>query len=196
VALEVALGFTGFFAGFREPLVLAVVALTEVFDRRRASHWLSVAVLVIVMAAASVTWMAVRNTYRSEVIEVQSLASSKSARLSRIIDLGSGFFNSDAGEMKTAADKLVDRLWCVYYPALAVARVPSVVPHTGGSILREAVEHILTPRVFFPDKPIVTSDSELVRRYAGVWVAGVEQNTSIAFGYAAESYVDFGVPMM
>src|SRR5439155_11151925 len=61
---------------------------------------------------------------------------------------------------------------------------------------REAVEHILTPRVFFPDKPIVTSDSELVRRYAGVWVAGVEQNTSIAFGYAAESYVDFGVPMM
>jgi NhaP-type Na+/H+ and K+/H+ antiporter len=27
-------------------------------------------------------------------------------------------------------------------------------------------------------------------------VAGVEENTSIAFGYAAESYVDFGVPLM
>src|SRR5262249_33731458 len=35
-----------------------------------------------------------------------------------------------------------------------------------------------------------------VRKYSGVMVAGAEQNTSIAFGYAAEAYVDFGVPMM
>jgi hypothetical protein len=27
-------------------------------------------------------------------------------------------------------------------------------------------------------------------------VAGAEQNTSIAFGYAIESYIDFGIPMM
>jgi hypothetical protein len=52
------------------------------------------------------------------------------------------------------------------------------------------------PRVFFPDKPEVGSDSELVRRYSGVWVAGAAQDTDIAFGYAAESYIDFGVPMM
>jgi hypothetical protein len=36
----------------------------------------------------------------------------------------------------------------------------------------------------------------MVRKYAGVFVAGVEQNTSIAFGYAIESYIDFGVPWM
>jgi xanthosine utilization system XapX-like protein len=29
-----------------------------------------------------------------------------------------------------------------------------------------------------------------------VWVAGTDENTSIAFGYAAESYLDFGVPLM
>jgi hypothetical protein len=29
-----------------------------------------------------------------------------------------------------------------------------------------------------------------------VWVAGPESGTSIAFGYAAESYVDFGIPWM
>ena len=27
-------------------------------------------------------------------------------------------------------------------------------------------------------------------------MAGAEQNTSVAFGYAAESYVDFGLPLM
>jgi hypothetical protein len=36
----------------------------------------------------------------------------------------------------------------------------------------------------------------MVRKYSGVWVAGEDQLTDIAFGYAAESYVDFGVPMM
>ena len=29
-----------------------------------------------------------------------------------------------------------------------------------------------------------------------MWVAGTQEGTSIAFGYAIESYVDFGVPLM
>src|SRR5438445_12763034 len=36
----------------------------------------------------------------------------------------------------------------------------------------------------------------MVRKYSGVWVAGEKEHTNIAFGYAAESYVDFGVPLM
>jgi hypothetical protein len=52
------------------------------------------------------------------------------------------------------------------------------------------------PRAFFPDKGILPSESEKVRKYAGVWVAGSETNTSFAFGYVAESYVDFGWPLM
>ena len=52
------------------------------------------------------------------------------------------------------------------------------------------------PRLLFPDKPYIASDSQMVRKYSGVIVAGEEQNTDIAFGYAAESYVDYGVPGM
>ena len=40
------------------------------------------------------------------------------------------------------------------------------------------------------------SDSEKVRNYSNVRVAGRESNTSIAFGYSAESYIDFGMPLM
>ena len=40
------------------------------------------------------------------------------------------------------------------------------------------------------------ADSEMVTQYSGVWVAGAKEGTNIAFGYAAESYVDFGVPLM
>jgi len=196
LTLEVARGFTGFFAGFREPLVLGFIVLLEVFDRRRAAHWATLVTVVVVMATASLMWMGVRTTYRAEYLEADSLAGSQSARLNRISDLGSSFFKSDVSEIKATADNLVDRVWAIYYPALAVERVPRQVPHTGGSLLWTAVQHVLTPRVFFPEKPDLISDSELVRHYSGVWVAGSEQNTSIAFGYAAESYIDFGIPIM
>jgi hypothetical protein len=87
-------------------------------------------------------------------------------------------------------------MWVVYYPALAVSRVPSVWPHTDGSIMLEALQHILSPRVFFPTKVELRNDSEMVRKYSGVWVASTESGTSIAFGYAGESYIDFGLPWM
>lgn len=55
---------------------------------------------------------------------------------------------------------------------------------------------VVTPRILFPDKGALLSDSEMVRTYSGVFVAGAEQGTSIAFGYAAEAYLDFGLPSM
>jgi hypothetical protein len=47
-----------------------------------------------------------------------------------------------------------------------------------------------------PNKAALPSSSDEVRKYAGVWVRGRESNTSIAFGYVGESYVDFGIPWM
>src|SRR5580765_1376101 len=44
VGIEIVLGITGFFAGFREPIVLAVLAVLEVFDRRSGKHWVALAV--------------------------------------------------------------------------------------------------------------------------------------------------------
>src|SRR5262249_62266266 len=45
LAVEVAFGFTGYFAGFREPLMMAAVALVSIFDSRRGKHWLVLWVL-------------------------------------------------------------------------------------------------------------------------------------------------------
>ncbi|MFN2508810.1 MAG: hypothetical protein ABR589_08565, partial [Chthoniobacterales bacterium] len=54
-----------------------------------------------------------------------------------------------------------------------------------------AIEHVLKPRLFFPDKAAI-DDSERTSQYTGMEVAGAEQGTSIGIGYFAESYVDFG----
>lgn len=196
VSGEIVLGITGFFAGFREPVVLAVLAVLEIFDRRNKRHWLAIGVGGAAAVALGLLWMSIRTEYRKEYVEVDKFQASRSARVERIGSLTSGFINSESTDLWRATDTLVDRLWTVYYPALALARVPRVLPHTNGAIVGAAMVHIVTPRVFFPNKAELPSDSEEVRKYSGVFVAGRETNTSIAFGYAPEAYIDFGIPLM
>jgi hypothetical protein len=194
LGVEVVLGFTGYFAGFREPLILAFLALLEVFDARSVSQWMRMAALAVVMLAAGVVWIGIRTSYRAEVGD--DLSQSRAERLERVGTLSSEWFVSEMDSMTEDVDELVERLWAIYYPALAVARVPEVLPHENGAILLAALTHLVTPRVLFPEKGVLASDSEMVRKYSGIFVASSEENTSIAFGYAAESYVDFGIPLM
>ena len=191
---EVVLGVSGFFAGFREPLVMAVVALFEIFKPRRLQHWVVLGTFATVMLVVSVMWMSVRVEYRKE-FDNETFARSKGAQVNRMAALSTGWWQ-DEHEVTNDTDRLVDRLWVIYYPALAVSRVPAVLPHTNGSITFGALQHILSPRVFFPTKAELQNDSEMVRKYSGVYVAGTAEGTTIAFGYGAESYIDFGLPWM
>jgi hypothetical protein len=196
VSIEVVMGITGFFAGFRDPVVLAVLAVLEIFDRKNTRHWIALGVAVAGISVLGLVWMGIRSDYRKEYVEMDQFQNSRSARVNRVEDLTSNFFKNDPSNIWRTADALVDRMWTIYYPALAIARVPSEVPYTDGSILGAALIHIVTPRVFFPNKPMLDSDSDEVRKYANVRVAGREVNTSIAFGYSAEAYIDFGLPWM
>ena len=196
VTIEIVLGITGFFAGFREPIVLAVLAVLEIFERRNARHWMALVVASVAIMALGVLWMGIRRDYRKEYVAMDQFSASRSARVTRVEDLTTSFLQNDAEGIWTTTDILVDRMWTVYYPALALKRVPTVFPHTDGAILGAALAHIVTPRIFFPNKGELPSDSDEVRKYSGVHVAGREVNTSIAFGYSAEAFIDFGVPLM
>ncbi|HEX6985428.1 MAG TPA: hypothetical protein VF170_08625, partial [Planctomycetaceae bacterium] len=192
---EIVFGFTSYFAGFREGIFLAILAAVERFDYRRRSHWGLVGALGAVLVFCGLLWTGVKGEYRREW-HSEAFQQSATARLLRIKDLSFEWISSPVSKKIETTDQLVDRLWAVYYPALAVERVPKELPHEDGQILLAAVRHVAMPRLFFPDKEALVSDSEFVRKYSGVWVAGPEDGVSIAFGYVAESYVDFGIPVM
>jgi hypothetical protein len=194
VALELMLGMIGFFAEFREPLFIAVVVVAEQFDHRRVSHWLSVATVGCVMLLTGVLWIGIRSPLREYADQLSTL--SLKERIDYSATLAQNWFNGSAENKLDAVDTFIDRMWDVYYPALALARVPSVLPHTDGALMTAALQHVLTPRILVPDKQDVESDSLQVRRFAGVWVAGPEQNTTISFGYPIQSYIDYGIPGM
>ena len=193
--LEVAIGFTGYFAGFREPLIMGAIAVFEVFDRRDIRHWAFAVALAVILGVSSLIWISVRDQMRQDIDEAV-VSTSRMERFDRVRALSSGLFTQQASDYIGATNILVDRLWAIKYPAMAMDRVPAAIPHTDGQITRDALTHIVTPRFLFPEKPDLISDSELVRKYAGAKVAGAESNTSIAFGYVAESYVDYGLPWM
>jgi hypothetical protein len=199
---EIVLGSTGYFAGFREPIMIAAVVLLGVFDRRRAKHWLVLGMLGVLAVVLGLLWTGVRKEFRQD-FHNEVFAQSREARLRRIAELTSSWTDRARGDLPWNLEQLVDRLWAIPYPALALERVPALVPHENGAILWRALVHLATPRLIFSGKPELESDSESVFKYAGVLVAGAgprisgaDAGTSIAFGYAGEAYVDFGVPLM
>ena len=196
LGFEVLVGFSGYFAGFREAEVLVFLAILEILQPRQVRHWVALVLVLILAGCTAILWLSIRTEVRTAINADESIAESQVARLRFAQTLSFKQFEIFSGGFWPACDNLVGRLWSVPLPARALARVPSVLPHEHGAILGAALKQIVMPRLFFPDKANLPSDSEEVRKYAGVWVAGPEQNTSIAFGYAAESYVDFGIPWM
>ena len=196
LAFEVLIGFSGYFAGFREGEVLVFMAILEILHPRRVRHWLALALVLILAGCTAILWLAIRTDIRAAVDTDETMAESQAARLRFAETISSKQITVFSDGFWPACDHLVSRMWTIPLPARVLNRVPSVLPHEQGAILKAALTHVVTPRIFFPDKQSLPSDSEEVRKYAGVWVAGPEQNTSIAFGYAAESYVDFGIPWM
>jgi len=194
VVLELALGMIGFFAEFREPLFIAVVVVAEQFDYRRAAHWVSFVVVGAVMLVTGVIWIGIRSPLRSYAEQLSTL--SVTDRLAYTANMAQNLLASNGESKLDTVDQFIDRMWDVYYPALALERVPSVVPHTNGAMMSAALQHVVTPRILVPDKADVESDSLQVRRFAGVMVAGPEQGTTISFGYPIQSYIDYGMPIM
>ncbi len=190
LSVELVMGFTGYFATFRESLVFIALAIGGAARPRRASTWLSYALVGSLAFGAALVWTAIKPVVR----ESWSNDLSTTQRLDNVTaELGPAIRNA---QWEVRVDELISRMWMIYYPTLAYERVPSTVPFEGGKLLRGAVLNVVMPRMFFPDKGILPSESDKVRKYAGIWVAGRESKTSFAFGYAAESYVDFGVPWM
>ena len=196
LAFEIALGLASYFASFREVIIIAALALLEAFDRRRLSHWLIGVGICLSMGLTSLMWTGIKVEYREAQDQDVILAASRDQKVRLVEQLAGEWLQRGAPAVQASVRKSVDRIWQVYYPSFVLKRVPRVVAHTGGSFILNAIIHVFTPRFFFADKGDLSSDSDKVRRYAGLNVAGAERNTSIAFGYVAESYVDFGSPLM
>lgn len=152
--------------------------------------------LVAPIAAGLILWLGIlwsggiKQEWR-DLIWADDLVLSPIERLDRLSSITSEAVSGEGtGDgVGTLAQRLSSGF---YYLSLVIPRVPRLLPHENGELTMQAIRNATMPRFLFPNKPNLSNDSDIVRKYAGIWVAGAEQKTSVGLGYIGEFYIDFG----
>lgn len=189
--LEMLIGISGFFAEYKTAIYVLFLVFLAVRGKSQTTRLATLAGLLVLGLGTSILWTAVKGDYREYVSEgtgQQIVARSWTDRLDKLAVEAD---NLNLADTIQAADALASRIAYVDFFAATLINVPKYEPHTDGTFLLDALIHLVTPRLLFPNKPSL-SDNEVVLTYAGVPISAPGSGTSIGLGYLGELYVDFG----
>ena len=191
---EIAYSFGGFFAGFRLPLFVTLLAVASVPIGRSIRRPVLLGVLAVATLYIAVLWQAIKPEYREYVSQdsgAQAVLVDREAQIAKLSELVAEV-NVDV--LERGAEAFAVRFAYVDMLAYTLGHVPDARPHTDGQLMADAFAHVLMPRMFFPDKAII-DDTAFTKEYTGLAMHSVEA-TSISIGYVGDAYIDFGVPGM
>jgi hypothetical protein len=197
VIVEVLLSFSGFWAAFKDYILVAIGAYLMFSPRLSLKTYFILSFVFLISLFLAVVWTYSKGEYRKYltggertqlIVEQDNLTN-----IQKFYEIAQRDFSSEnfKENFLIGLENLVYRVSYVEFLALTMKQVPTYIPHENGNLLINALEHILKPRILFPDKKPIY-DSELTSKYTGVQFAGAEQGTSFSLGTVAESYVDFG----
>jgi hypothetical protein len=197
IVLEIILSFSGFWAAFKDYILVALGAFFLFTPKISFKSFLVTLSISILTLFISVIWTYSKVEYRkyltggerSQII-VQENQLNNLFKFIEIVqeDFSQEKFNSN---FSVGLENLIYRISYVEFLALTIKQVPNHIPHENGELLKNAFEHVFKPRFLFPDKKPIF-DSELTSKYTGIQFAGAEQGVSFSLGTVAESYIDFG----
>lgn len=177
VIAEILIGSTGGWANYKEGFFVILIALARTSGHLNLRQ-LSVSLIgTATILYLSLAWTAVKIEFRATIQGSDAWTSVKW--------LAGKYFGGQI-DMSAAAITLLDRVGYNKFYAM----VMSINPQGIDGIYQRAIVHILTPRILFPDKAIL-SDSAQTALALG-W--NIQQGTSIGLGYVAQSHIDFGFP--
>jgi hypothetical protein len=194
--VEVAAGFLSFFATFRMPVFLLALAVGAGTVRVRARHLAGFVAVAALALYLGVVWSAIKGEYRTVLNRGTGEQIVDVGRGAQVAELARLFGTVDRTVLEGGLERLVDRVGYIDYFAYSLEHVPALRPHENGRLWRQAVGHVLQPRLFFPGKAELESDTRVAERYTGLDLMSWTETTSVALGMHAEAYVDFGLPWM
>jgi hypothetical protein len=197
VIVEVLLSFSGFWAAFKDYVIVALGGYLIFSPRLSLKNYLLLFIVLVFSLTIAVVWTFSKGEYRkfltggerSQLI-VQQHQIANISKFSEIVqkDFSPKNFKQSFSE---GLENLIYRVSYIEFLAMTMNQVPVFLPYENGRLLQNAVEHIIKPRILFPNKKPIY-DSELTSKYTGRKFAGAEEGTSFSLGTVAESYVDFG----
>ena len=188
---EIVVGFSGYFAEFRTPLIIMGLAAICIPRTVRPKDYAAFVVVLLLGVLLASFWSQVKNDYRGVANQgsgQQEVTASLGARQGYLIDQATSFNQSSLLE---GFDKLLFRLSYIDFLASTIAYVPSYLPHEAGAHTGSALLYAMEPRALFPNKPPTPPDSDVTAYYTGLQVNNYG-GTSISIGYVGELYIDFG----
>jgi hypothetical protein len=189
--LEVVTGI-GYFSDFKTVFFFAALIFFSLHFRLKAKTTMMVSLIAAVLIFLSLVWISIKHEYRdylNQGTNQQVVLVSPSERLTAFAGMARELTLSD---LATNSKTLFMRIAYVDFFAASMDYVPRVRQHTNGALFWRAMVHILVPRLLYPSKPVLASDSDLTMEFTGLTMAGGDTGTSISLGYVAENYIDFG----
>jgi hypothetical protein len=191
-AFEILLGFTSFFADFRVVFFVLAVSYLMVRPRISARMIASVGTLSCLLLSLAAIWSVVKSDYRSFQNRGTGVQASMVDAWDKIDKLSELVGDIDTERFLGGFDTLAKRVEYTQFFGFVTQNVPTYIPYDDGGLWGAAIYHVITPRLFFPDKAELTADKDNTIRYTGLRFAGSGPNTEIPLGYMSESYIDFG----
>jgi hypothetical protein len=195
LAVELAIGFLGFFSEFKTVLIVMLLAAVAAPSAPRDIKAWFAGVAITLMLLLGIVWSSIKLEYREFISQGTGEQVILVSRSDQIDELARLVLDMDARQFEIGVEKLVDRLSYVYFLSAVMDMVPEFRPYEYGGLWGDAMYRALVPRLLDPDKPIV-DDSERTMEYTGLYIIGGEKGTSVSVGYIAESYIDFGPVFM
>jgi hypothetical protein len=190
---EVVFGMTGFFAEFKNSILTLIVAALAARPRLRSGDVVVVGATVSLLLGVATFWSSIKDDYRLLLNKGTGAQIVDISMADRLTYLASSVASMNGARLAEGFDKLVMRHGYIEYLALTMQNVPQGVPHENGQLTLGVLAHITMPRILFPDKPPLPSDTEIMAKYTGLGLSlRWNENTSISIGYLGELYVDFG----
>lgn len=188
---EFAQSIGSYFSSFSDVFIYSLVGLAAANVRVTLRRVVPVVLAGTAMIATGVVWTAVKKDYRDFVstgFNDQAIRVGPEERVGKLFELVTGL---DGDRLVKASDDMVQRLMYFEFFGVVMNRVPAGQPHTGGEIWSGAAMAPFTPRLLFPNKPVI-DDTRLTERYTGIHQAAWQNGASISLGYMGEAYIDFG----
>lgn len=188
---EFILGFSSFFSGFKDIIFYFIIAYISFYPLIKRKHLLILIPSFYFIFQLGIIWTAVKGDYRDFLTQGQSIQKavvSDAAALNKFWELTTELNEEDK---KSSLDAFIDRIGYTDFFSLTIEHVPEKQPYENGEVWQTAINHILKPRLLFPDKPAI-DDSEHTNQYTGLELADSAKGASHSLGYVADSYIDFG----
>jgi len=197
LGVEILLSFFSFFASFKDILLTVLIVLVTPRIRFTVKNFFLFSAIGFATIFMLLKWQAIKGDYRQFLTKgergTQQVQVSRQEAIDKLQELSSRTDNLSNDEQLLRST--IERISYIEFFSESRIRVPLFIPFEGGKIWSGNVAHVLLPRFFFPDKPII-DDSQMVNKYCIRKVATSRMGASWSLGFIAESYIDFGPVFM